>query len=278
MAKKALLVEIEKLRRSIHRLTGSLKRISKDPTSEDVHKLRTEIRRLEAILSAIKIEDKAVPDRLLKLLAPIRKASGHVRDMDVLIVLTLSLSKTGADKDRAELLGRLRIQRVEAAIELSEKIENRRKRLDRRLAATLKLVNETIIGEQPGRAGSLAHPLRPTISVVGKLTRQLGEWPQLKRSNIHSFRLKVKKLRYIMQFARRGNSKAIRALGRVKDAIGLWHDWSELERFAGEILEEGKRSCLVEEIGDVAHHYFALALDASIELRTSLADLRAESA
>lgn len=49
---------------------------------------------------------------------------------------------------------------------------------------------------------------------------------------LHPYRLKVKELRYALQLAASHEELLIEALGEVKDSIGEWPDWCELEAIA----------------------------------------------
>jgi CHAD domain-containing protein len=66
---------------------------------------------------------------------------------------------------------------------------------------------------------------------------ELRDWPALKRINLHPFRLKVKKLRYVLQMADDSDSRFVQALAEVKDDIGEWHDWQELSAVAKKVVQ-----------------------------------------
>lgn len=61
----------------------SLKKLQKNDAPDKVHKFRTRIRRLEATLLALQ-PDARNATRLLRMMKPLRKRAGKVRDMDVL--------------------------------------------------------------------------------------------------------------------------------------------------------------------------------------------------
>lgn len=66
------------------KLRKLLKNMPKQPAPEQVHDLRTNTRRFEAILAAVSPEAMQKEKNLLKDLAAIRKKAGKVRDIDVL--------------------------------------------------------------------------------------------------------------------------------------------------------------------------------------------------
>lgn len=75
-------MELEKVEKPIRKLRKAFKRLSDDPRPEDVHALRTQTRRLEAIVATLRIVPAKKAERLLKSVTPVRKAAGEVRDMD----------------------------------------------------------------------------------------------------------------------------------------------------------------------------------------------------
>jgi CHAD domain-containing protein len=85
-------VDIKRAAKPPRKLQKLLKKLPPAPAPETVHQLRTQTRKLEAILHALSPADEGTERRLLKLLKPIRRAAGRVRDMDVLIAKTTNLS------------------------------------------------------------------------------------------------------------------------------------------------------------------------------------------
>jgi CHAD domain-containing protein len=78
----------------------------------------------------------------------------------------------------------------------------------------------------------------------------------------------VKELRYILQLAESSNSKFIEALGKVKDQIGAWHDWTELTAISKQILTHGPACQLSRQILR-ARTELVKALGVANEMRTS---------
>ena len=75
------------------KLRKALKNLPDEPSPEDVHDLRTRIRRIEAIMQALRLDDTRDRKRLLKSVASIRKRAGQVRDMDVLTGFAATLKQ-----------------------------------------------------------------------------------------------------------------------------------------------------------------------------------------
>ena len=65
-----------------------------------------------------------------------------------------------------------------------------------------------------------------------ELSAALKSWPDLNAHNLHAFRLLVKEIRYLLQIGKRSDPEFLAALGKAKDSIGEWHDWTELEAIA----------------------------------------------
>ena len=75
--------KIANLRKQIAQLHKLLKRFPRQPVPEDVHRLRGQIRTLEAIGDALTHGRERKVRRLLKALILISKAAGKVRDMSI---------------------------------------------------------------------------------------------------------------------------------------------------------------------------------------------------
>jgi CHAD domain-containing protein len=99
------------------------------------------------------------------------------------------------------------------------------------------------------------------------VVRELGEWPPLSTENIHSFRLKVKELRYILQLSADADSSLLETLGDVQRLIGDWHDWQQLEEIARELLNTERDGVLLTRIGETSRKRFNQALKAANTLR-----------
>ena len=229
-------VEVERARKPVRKLRKALKQLGKDPTAEEVHKLRTETARLEAVISAVGAGKAKLRRKLLNLVLPIRRAAGDVRDMDVLVERSLGLP-AGVDEDcRVRLLEHLGERRLEGADALYGKIKRSRKtarralkRCDRRLSGRL---------EEAGRP-ERQQAAADTGAVVLKLSGELARWPALTEENVHDFRKKVKGLRYTLELAEKPDEKLLETLGEVKDRIGEWHDLQVLAGIAAEVLGHG---------------------------------------
>lgn len=100
------------------KLRKLLKKMPKQPAPEQVHDLRTNTRRVEAILAAVSPESAQKEKPLLKELAAIRKKAGKVRDMDVLTDYAAGLKADGEDDCRTQLIEHLGAERKRDARKL----------------------------------------------------------------------------------------------------------------------------------------------------------------
>jgi len=203
-----------------------------------VHNLRTQMRRIEAIACAFQLEQKAVGTKLLKELKPIRKAAGHVRDMDVLVGFASTL--TGEEECRVQLLEDLGVRRVRNVSKLHKAVDSHQQDALDYLKRCLRLAEDGL--ESPAASRSQAGQKKSADSAAAsmQLGKELRDWPNLSAKNIHPYRLKVKELRNVLQLAEQPKTKFSSALGRVKDQIGTWHDWDELAQIADRLF--GRKS------------------------------------
>ncbi len=213
------------LRKQIAQLRKVLKRFPRQPLPEDVHRLRGQIRTLEAIGDALARGHERKVRHLLKPLIPISKAAGKVRDMDVLVELACSLATSRKDECLVQLLEYLGERRFKAAAKLHTILSTKREEAFRSLKQYSRLIDKNLI---PSKKSSSTKLSMSIAVVVQGLARELSDFPRLNKDSLHLFRLKVKELRGILQLLAGGNTKLIAALGEAKDEIGAWHDWTVL--------------------------------------------------
>lgn len=246
-------MELDRLQEPLRKLRKSLKKLKKDPPPEDVHKLRTRARHIEAIAPALTSGEKKKTRRLLKSIKPVRKAAGSVRDMDVLTGNALSLPKNSHSASLVRLVEQLGTTRKKSAGELLETVGEQRKAARQVLKKYAKLVDASINGNgksngKRARSPVDGQPARNAQAAIQGLREELSRWPALSEGNIHPFRLKVKELRSILQLFPDSDPELVAALGKVKDQIGDWHDWQQLSGFARTALDAREDRALLEQI------------------------------
>ncbi len=231
-----------------------------DPQVEAVHHLRTGTRRVEATLETLAREAGArglkepveeARQRWLKQLKKVRRAAGRVRDLDVhrdllcqhylgehddLSAAVAEASSADLGKtplyEQAHLLDRwLHARRTDAAENLVGTLEDHRRRLheaEQRFITAVGAV-PAVSGRKPRSAGQLA---------LEDYLRLMDQMPHLDAANLHDFRKGAKKARYVAESDNTDTAAqaVAKAIKRVQDSIGDWHDLEVLAAEAREAL------------------------------------------
>lgn len=261
--------ELERAQKALRDLSRSLKSMTADASPKAVHKLRTTARRVEAIAAVLAETEGKESRRLLKAIEPVRKAAGHVRDMDVLMSNARKLARYSAGNSLARLVEQLQIARRRHADDLRRALSRRRDAAREHLKGYSKLVRIALSpAKQTAAAGDMIRHSREEVHTAAlNVVRELGAWPPLDAGNIHEFRLKVKELRYILQLADDADPRLLNALANVQRRVGDWHDWQQLDEMAREFLNPERDSALLERIALTAKRRFERALTATNALR-----------
>jgi CHAD domain-containing protein len=265
-------LNLDQLTKPAHKLRKLLRNFEDIPSPDQVHSLRTQFRRIEANLKAVGFEGTRTGHRLLKTISPIRRRAGKVRDMDVLSEFAAELSIENNVRNREfgdapiRLLQQIGVNRFHHAKRLCHVISSERKSALRRLKRFSRWANDH--RKHNGHPlGKVARWQTDPTSMAINLSSSLAQWPELDRENLHAFRLRVKELRNVLNLSSIPNRKLTHSLSKVKDAIGAWHDWCELESIARQQVKDCDRLCRrIHSIAeDKLHHALALAAN----LRTS---------
>jgi CHAD domain-containing protein len=261
--------ELERARKAVRELNKTLKNLPADPPPNEVHKLRTASRRVEAIAAALAQVDSKESRRALKAIEPIRKAAGGVREMDVLLANARRLARTSAGDSLTRLVEHLQIARQQNATVLKRTLGRRRGAARENLKQYSRFIRAALDLRKSAESanGLPAHWHEGVHAAAMNVVRELGEWPPLNAENIHAFRLKVKVLRYILQLSGDANSRLEETLGNVQRRIGDWHDWQQLEEIAGQLLSMERDGALLTRIGSISSRKFHQALKAANTLR-----------
>lgn len=232
---------------------AELEKCLDDPEVETVHRIRTGTRRVEAMIDVLMQEAAEGNSGLMEAagrwrqqLKKIRRAAGPVRDLDVhrqLIETLGGMGKAGekehgpmeqsevekqaatpenrdASEAQAEKLDAwLKHAREQRAGELTKQIARRLGKLDG-LAAEFAAAWQT----RHGRARRVRKAAQVALDAFVALSDQR---PLLDAENLHDFRKGAKKARYVTEAGGEdADAKAVgRAIKRIQDAIGDWHDW-----------------------------------------------------
>jgi CHAD domain-containing protein len=226
----------QKIEKSTRRIAKFLRKNSRRPSSEAIHDLRTDSRRLETAFVTLKLGAKGKVKRLLRELGEIRKRAGKVRDMDVLTADALTVQHHREQDCIVRLLEHLGAERSKYAKKLRVVINATSPRLRRMLNRTSKRVEKLFTRAEKDPADSNAIPA--TVAKAIELGAELRSPATLTRANLHAYRLKVKELRNVLQLANESDTQRfVGDLTEVKDAIGEWHDWQELTGIATQVLD-----------------------------------------
>ena len=255
--------KIGTLRKQIAQLHKLLKRFPKEPLPEDVHRLRGQIRTLEAIDDALTRGHERKVRRLLKPLMLISKAAGKVRDMDVLVGLACSLPMSRKDECLVQLLEYLGERRFKAAAKLHSIISAKREDAFHSLKQCSRLVDKNLHPKTNASTSLSKH----ILAIVSALAQELSNCPRLNKDRLHSFRLKVKELRGILQLLAGSNKKFLAALGEAKDDIGAWHDWNVLATISQRVVGRNPACRLQKEVQLISRGKLKRAIAVANELR-----------
>ncbi len=242
-----------------------------DAEASAVHRLRTGSRRLQAMLEAVLREGDSFDalqepaEAWLRLLKQTRRAAGPVRDLDVhrkLLERWLGASETSPLRAQAEALDHwIKNERKQRACRMQKQIRKRQQLLLERQSAVFEAVETLHAGPTPN--------VRPAAAVaLEAFVRAADAMPVLDAENLHDFRKATKKARYVAEAGAEGKtpSSVARALKRIQDTIGDWHDWLCLaqEARAQDVPE------LTAALEHAVHQHFSLAIRTTETMRGRL--------
>ncbi len=253
-----------KAKKSFQQLYKSLRPISRKPSPTRVHNLRTRTRRVEAVIHALMLDHEHQGKRLLRVMAPIRKKAGKVRDIDVLIGFATTLGSDGEVECLIQLVEHLDSVRVQSVRKLRNAFSTYAKEARHHIEQCSALTEKQfpVAGKQDNRDLSAV-----ATATALALWTELLEWPRLNARNLHMFRIKAKELRYVLQLVGNEDANFIQALGQVKDMIGEWHDWNELATVAAGVVNRGHRCSLPQQLRSITKAKLQDALSTSNAMR-----------
>ncbi len=247
----AVVSPFEKQSRLVFQRMGrQIGKLTKSASIHNVHKFRTNSRRIEALVSELAPEN-GNQKKLLKLLSKLRKKAGKVRDLDVQIAFLKELKVPDRQNQRAQLLEWLdseqtrRKKKLEKAFD-SDVAEELRKRL-RRIQSEMKLDAVDPL--------ALAHKRLPNP----------GTTP-LSEKMLHTCRIEAKKARYLAELAEESaeSKHFIDELKKAQDAIGEWHDIMKLKERAEQLFGGVSDSALVSVLQNISRAKFRRATSALV--------------
>jgi CHAD domain-containing protein len=244
---------------------------AQDADPQAVHATRTGSRRVQAMLEAIQREHIALEQPAkawLRQLKQARRAAGAVRDLDVHRKLLEDWTDKEApeatpQRKQAEMLDNwLKGERKHLAHGMQKQLRKRQQALAKQQAAFLDAAgSESLSPHTPCSGDAVA---------LEAFVRAVDAMPLLDAENLHDFRKAIKKARYLAEAGLdAADSGVAKALKRVQDAIGEWHDWQCLCEEAKTALSEDAPE-LNAALDRELQRSFAAALKTTLTLRGRL--------
>ena len=250
--------ELEHVRKAMRELRKTIASLPADPSPRSVHRLRTALRRVEAIAAMLEDAHHKRARRLVHSVEPVRKAAGLVRDLDVLTGNAKKLAKDAPGETLDRLLAHFSGARQKHAEELHRRLHEKHKAIFRELKEYTQLAS---VEWKDADAEAVADRNRESIHTAAmNLVRELAAWPVLDADNLHAFRLKARTLRYTLRLDNETFPDLVEALGQVQRLIGDWHDWEQLQTAAHEVLTEEEDRATLERIALTVQRRLSRAL------------------
>lgn len=227
------------------RMDRYVDRLRKSAKTSDVHRFRTNSRRVEALIAEFAPEN-GNKKKLLKLLSKLRKKAGKARDLDVEIAFLKELKIPDRQNHRAQLLEALEYEHTRRSKKLLKYFDgNRLKELRKRLG---KAQSELVLdGIDPLK---LAFKHLPAPGQVAPNEKML-----------HACRIAAKRARYLAELLPDSAEATIfvAELKKAQDEIGRWHDVLKLTKRAERLYGSSRDSSLVAALQNITHARFRRA-------------------
>jgi CHAD domain-containing protein len=255
-------LEPDRIQKPLRKVRKLLKKMPALPTPEDIHDFRTSSRRVEEILQVLSLDSRGKGRRTAKALSGLRKRAGKVRDMDVLTSYATNLRHPHEEEERdcsVRLLEHLGAERHKYARKFHAVTQQSAAKLNKGLKRISNKVDKVL----PAKNSAVSSKNAATSDVAAealKLVSELASASRVGKSNLHSYRLKVKELQTLLKMADSRGAEFVNKLGEVKDAIGEWHDWEELVAIAGDVLDHGAACKLIRELKRTREQKYTRAL------------------
>ena len=220
-----------------------VERCGKKPTRKRVHALRVITLRIQA---EVEHEVSELPHashqaqamlRFGKQAEKLRAALGSVRELDVWIgklqVLRESLSKT------TEYVPRSTRDTVRQIERLEERLTRRRRTAGQKLLADIEKRRQVLMDvaddlHQTASDGDDAMHGSDAATILKEFAAVAADFPTFDEENLHDFRKRIKKVRYVAEICGRNPEcgRIAAQMKKLQSAIGDWHDWQVLARTA----------------------------------------------
>ncbi|MGC2399256.1 MAG: CHAD domain-containing protein [Acidobacteriaceae bacterium] len=244
---------------------------------DSVHRVRTGSRRLQALVEALLRQKPTLGDAAkgwLRPLKQVRRAAGAVRDLDV----HRKLLERWLGKDSP--LSQPHVNPLAKQAErLDDWLSKRRKHLAHGMVKQIRKREQLLAEAQAGFLAANDSATRTVLKIprssatvaLEDFVRAVDRMPVLHAENLHDFRKATKKARYLAESGGAGeiDGSVAKALKRVQDTIGEWHDWLCLQQEARTALGEDAPELNVFLDREVERH-FILAMKTTQVMRARL--------
>jgi CHAD domain-containing protein len=243
-----------------NRMGRYIDRLRKDTKAADVHRFRTNSRRVEALLAELAPET-GNKKKLLKLLSKLRKKAGKVRDLDVEIAFLKDLKIPDRQNHRTQLLQALvddHARRTKKLLKYfgGERLKELRKRLGKSQSEF------AVDGIDPLKLAFKHLPAPGQVAPTEKM--------------LHACRIAAKRARYLAELLPESQDavRFVAELKRAQDEIGRWHDVLKLTQRAEKSYGSARESALVAALQNITHARFRRAGAALQNALVAVAELR----
>jgi len=295
---------LDHLRELTATLRSNLEKCATDPDIDPVHDVRTGTRRVQAMIEAMVRERgddslQQASTEWLRALKRMRRAAAPVRDLDVHRKLLHKLVKYGSKNEDAGKIappsgGAITgphpdVIEAPATALPTTPVEHQAEHLDAWLhharqhnATALKKTAAKLLAKFDEQARAMESAIQQSsrtrrqsrgaaVVALESFARLVHEMQQLDEANLHDFRKGAKKARYIAESAAEdAHALAIgKALKKLQDDIGDWHDWLMLADEARAALGEESNELIVLLDAERDRHY-VLAMKTVNRLRGKL--------
>jgi CHAD domain-containing protein len=241
------------------KLSKFVAKAAKKPSAENVHKFRTNIRRVEVVLERLVPAPDRNTKKLIKILARLRKKAGKVRDLDVQAAALRGV-KISQSTQKNQLLRTLCSEREKREKKFSQNLD---KTAAQELRERLKRASRKI--EIPEGM----EPLSIALQEFGNLAQDRAP---LSAAKLHQYRITGKQVRYLAEMAQKDAEadRVIEQLKSMQDVIGDWHDWLTLTDRAEKLFGGVKDSPLVAAMRNLTRAKFRQGVDAVAKTKSLL--------
>lgn len=238
------------------RMSRYVGRLAKGSKSEDVHRFRTNSRRVEALLAEL-APPNGNKKKLLNLLSKLRKRAGRLRDLDVQLVFLKNLRVPDRQNHRAQLLELLAEEHGRRSKKLAKSFD----------ADTVRELRKRLRRAQSEVKVDGIDPLKLAVNRLPKPSPS-----PMTEKMLHACRIAAKQARYLAELATESApAKAfVDELKRAQDEVGDWHDVLKLQQKAGKLFGSVHDSALVAALQNISRARFRQAVNA---MTTAIADL-----